>query len=83
MEVIHCLFSVENNYDQPQNNLVCWWPDKPSLAAVASALRRKPLEEQNDAGVLFLVSLWKGEDVRDECGTRYRIEKIAAGLPLG
>lgn len=34
MDSIWCLFSIENNYDQPDNNLVMWWATKPSLDTV-------------------------------------------------
>lgn len=26
---IWCLFAVDNDYNQPENNLVAWWSDKP------------------------------------------------------
>lgn len=84
MNIIHCLFSIDNNYDQPENNLVCWWPEKPSLAEVLKALQFRPLEELDDASVLFAVSLWKGDRLQHGVGgVQYRIEKIMAGEPLG
>jgi hypothetical protein len=27
---IWCLFSIENEYNQPSNNLIAWWNEKPS-----------------------------------------------------
>jgi hypothetical protein len=34
---IWCLFSVENHYDQPANNLVAAWADNPSIDALFTA----------------------------------------------
>lgn len=35
---IWCLFSVDNEYDQPANNLVCWWMIKPSMSRLIEVL---------------------------------------------
>lgn len=35
---IWCLFSIENNYDQPPNNLIAWWSKKPDGDTIRSAI---------------------------------------------
>lgn len=37
-EVIYCLFSVANLYDQPDHNLVVWWKYRPSFEKVLAAI---------------------------------------------
>lgn len=37
MKKIYCVFSVDNNYDQPENNLVIAWLEKPDLPEFSSA----------------------------------------------
>lgn len=39
MNAIWCLFSVDNNYDQPDHNLVTWWSTLPGVLDVQLALR--------------------------------------------
>ena len=31
MKTIWCLFSVDNDYNQPKHNLVSWWTTKPDI----------------------------------------------------
>ena len=38
MNKIWCLFSIENDYDQPFNNLVTWWSEKPTVDKIANAI---------------------------------------------
>lgn len=72
---IWCLFSVENNYDQPDYNLVTWWAEKPSIERLAAFMRR-PLGNNNDDTVA-VVKLWSGERVRFETGgASYRLEEV-------
>lgn len=37
MKNIYCLFSVDNNHDQPRNNLVCAWLEKPDFPTFCRA----------------------------------------------
>lgn len=77
---IWCAFSVENNYDQPDNNLVCWWEDKPTLEQLANALGFQfPASE--DETTLAIVKIWSGDSMRIN-ETRYRLELVASGIPL-
>ncbi len=68
------LFSVDNNYDQPPNNMVCWWSEKPKLEEVAKAV---DLDFPNggDEAVLSVVNLWSGKEVRI-LNTDYRLEEV-------
>jgi hypothetical protein len=38
MKKIWCLFSIANNYDQPDNNLIAWWSEKPSAEILSILL---------------------------------------------
>lgn len=41
MKKIFCLFSIENNYDQPDNNLIAWWSEAPSEDQLIKVLIRE------------------------------------------
>lgn len=71
------LFSVDNNYDQPPNNMVCWWSEKPKLEEVARAV---DLDFPNggDEAVLSVVNLWSGKEVRI-LDTDFRLEEVHEG----
>lgn len=74
---IVCLFSVENNYDQPNNNLVCWWREKPSIETVAKMIGETfPCRDDNDT--LAIVKIWSGEGARIH-ETDYRLENVEEG----
>jgi hypothetical protein len=78
---IWCLFSVDNNYDQPNNNLVAWWSEKPSLEILGSALGVKLGEKDSEA--VFLVNVWTGKNERHpDYETNYRLEDVAEGRIL-
>jgi len=75
---IFCLFSVDNNYDQPSNNLVAWWHEKPSLEILAAALGLKfPCERDED--IIKVVNIWSMKDEGTFIGTSYRLEEITPG----
>lgn len=75
---IICLFCVANNYDQPQNNLVAFWIDKPSIEAVASALGYA-FPASDDATTLAVVKLWGGETVTLPNGDDVRLQEVIDG----
>lgn len=77
---IFCLFSVENNYDQPANNLVCWWREKPSIEALASALEMK-FPAKDDEDTLAVVKIWSGDGARI-FNADYRLEEVSEGEKL-
>lgn len=75
---IYALFSVENNYDQPPNNLVAWWHEKPSLEILAKALGRS-FPDANDEVTLKLVKIWGMETEQRISDTDYRLDHITPG----
>ncbi len=78
---IWCLFSVVNSYDQPENDLVCFWSTMPSLFELAKALGMSfPCEKDSDT--LLVVNLWKGEVVKDWLNTNYRLQQVKEGVKL-
>jgi hypothetical protein len=78
---IWALFSVDNNYDQPANNLVAWWVTKPSLDVLAVTITGKRMEFLDDASIIGIVRIFGGEDktISTTDGTSYRLEAIAEG----
>ena len=78
---IWCLFSVSNDYDQPDHNLVCWWADKPSIDAVSKIVCGKQLTELTDESILVVVGIVRG-DKCDFDGCEYRLEEVAMGKPM-
>ncbi|WP_037500590.1 hypothetical protein [Sphingomonas jaspsi] len=82
MNKIWCLFSVANNYDQPDNNLEAWWPEKPSLETF-SALMGKPLGDGDDDWLVAIVQIWAGKGNKlPHDDTRYRLEEVEARVRL-
>lgn len=79
---IWCLFSVDNNYDQPANNLVAFWPERPSIEALAKFLGYN-LAQANDDTVVALVDVWKGKGASvAPSDTEFRLEEVQAGQRL-
>lgn len=75
------LFSVENLYDQPENNLVAWWKTKPTFDDLAKAVGWGQFPCNTDEGTLYIVNLWQGADKKDKPGgTRYRLEEVEEGV---
>lgn len=79
---IWCLFSVENLYDQPPNNLVAWWSQKPSIEQLGQFLCC-PLDGENDDGIACVVDVWRGKptsfDFAPHYAKSYRLEEVAEG----
>lgn len=76
---IWCLFSVENNYDQPDNNLVRWWATKPSIEALGQFMAL-PIDKVEDEEVAKIVDLWRGQPTRFKLGgTNYRLQEVKEG----
>jgi len=78
---IWCLFSVENIYDQPDNNLVRWWADKPSIETLAKFMAM-PLDKADDESVVKMVNLWQGQRIIGHGGVRYRLQEVKEGESL-
>ena len=71
------LFSIENQYDQPDNNLVAIFKEKPSIELLAKALGKSfPCDKDSDT--LAIVNIWNNESKE---GYRlgdfdYRLEEV-------
>lgn len=72
---IWVLLSVDNNYDQPDNNLVAWWECKPSILELGNVMEIKVDFRKGD---VILGKIHKGEEVRFE-NTDYRLREIIEG----
>jgi hypothetical protein len=72
---IWVLLSVDNNYDQPDNNLVAWWECKPSILELGNAMEIKVDFRKGNA---ILGKIYKGEEVRFE-ETDFRLRNILEG----
>jgi len=76
---IFCLFSVANNYDQPENNLVRFWFNKPSIEELSRFLGL-PLDKAQDEQVVKVVSIWQGiRTLLDSTGEAYRLQYVEEG----
>lgn len=76
---IWCLFSVENGYDQPDNNLVLWWSTRPSLEILV-AFFAKLMDEAFDEDIVKVVAIWQGHRTAlYPGGTGYRLEEVNEG----
>lgn len=74
---IYALFSVENNYDQPDNNLVELYEEKPSVNYLLDKLYSKFYREEYLAEITKEVeAILRGEQIRIE-DTDFRIEKVS------
>jgi hypothetical protein len=79
-KTIWCLFSVDNNYDQPDNNLVAWWSEKPSLEVLFKALDVK-ISGGRDEDVVAAAKIWAGtQEQVGYAGTSYRLEQVPEGM---
>jgi len=76
MQKIWCIFSVDNNYDQPSNNLVCWFHGKPKPQQISSALGVPDFEKASDDFIIGVVKISRGEEFR-QGETDYRLEEVA------
>jgi hypothetical protein len=76
--LIWCLFSVSQEYDQPDNNLVAWWAEKPSLEELFSLFSVKMGEDERQTVAVVKVFIGGDEEVGFN-NTRYRLEQIGEG----
>lgn len=80
MTKVHMLFSVDNNYDQPDRAFVCWWKEKPSIETVAKVLMID-FSKANDDTKAAVVSIWLGKRC-ELSGTDFWIEEVQEGITL-
>lgn len=71
------LYSVENNYDQPDCNLVALFKNKPSIELLAKAIG-KSFPCSSDSDTLAIVSIWSnlGGNGYRIGNTDYRLETV-------
>lgn len=72
MNTIWCLFSVANEYNQPENNLVAWWPAKPSKVQIGIAINHVTASPAVES--LHTLEYWRGD-----CGADYRLAELSPG----
>lgn len=72
---IWCLFSIANNYDQPDNNLVVWWVNKPNFKTLTLALGRIDTADKDIGQIL------RGNEMSLD-GYLYRLKEVEEGLTL-
>jgi len=72
---IWTLFSIANEYDQPDNNLEAWWSKKPTFIELAEVIG---ITVDVKKGNRELGELLKGKEVRIEWAD-YRLEEITEG----
>lgn len=72
---IWCLFSIANNYDQPEHNLVGWFKEKPSIEKL---LRYFRVDNTDDNAIIAIVRLFQGDEVSIG-DMSYRFEEVKEG----
>lgn len=78
MKEIWCLFSIDNNYDQPENNLVCFWHEKPSIETLCKTLG---LNMTNDEEIVQAVGIFTGKNIFIR-RVEYRLQSVKPGIML-
>lgn len=79
MKIIYCLFGIDNEYNQPKNNLICAWDEKPSHEDLKDKLKGN--YGLTDVKVNNIRK--KGIEMKiEQGGTTYRLEKIELGKKL-
>lgn len=61
MNKIWCLFSVDNEYNQPPNNLVAWWPTKPNFEGLLKAMGGTLM---CDKAIIATANVMQGQETR-------------------
>lgn len=73
---VYAIFSIANNYDQPENNLEILFQHKPNFESLKTFFFDKlSIDELRDSDIMFLVDLMRGKSIRLD-GTEYRIEEV-------
>ena len=80
MKTIIALFSIENNYDQPRNNLICWWSEDPTIETLAKILNID-FNTTSDQNKVAIVNIYTKGKARID-NVDYRLEEIKAGIEL-
>lgn len=72
---IWTLLSVANAYDQPNNNLVAWWMEKPSFEVLAAAM---DITFEGEENILNTVYIHQGQ-ARRVGSTDFRLVQLLEG----
>lgn len=59
LTTIFCLFSIDNFYDQPEHNLVCWWPERPPFEDLLKAIGG---DFNNTPSICAAANLYEGRE---------------------
>lgn len=74
---VYAIFSIANNYDQPENNLEILFQNKPNFENLLTFFFEQPsIDALRDSDIMFLVDLMRGKSVRLD-DTEYRIEEVS------
>jgi len=73
---IVCLFSIDNNYDQPGFNLEAWFDKKPSIEELFNYFT---IDLKDGKAVTLIVDLWNNKKVTIN-DTSYRFETVEPGF---
>ena len=73
---VYAIFSIANNYDQPENNLEVLFHNKPNFENLKTFFfDLLSIDELRDSDIMFLVDLMRGKSVSLD-DTEYRIEEV-------
>jgi len=75
---IWCLFSIYNEYNQPNDNLEAWWSQKHTFNMLSKVLNIKVDKEK---GNKYIGQLLKGQEVRMN-NADYRLHTVKEGKLL-
>ena len=84
-ETIWGLFSIANNYDQPDYNLEVWWKEAPSLDILFKHFGADGTKLPPEDTILAVVQLWqtRGTDTHVRLyDTNYRMLEVREGIAL-
>ena len=73
---VYAIFSIANNYKQPENNLEILFQNKPNFENLKTFFfDYLSIDELRNSDIMFLVDLMRGKSVR-LVYTEYRIEEV-------
>lgn len=90
MKTIFCLFSVDNNHDQPRNNLVMWWSEKPIFEVFCAVFSVRiedninilTLLDKYGTALMTIKDVYNGKECRIYGDTHYRLEEVREATEL-
>lgn len=73
---VWAIFSIENDYNQPDNNLVVLYKNKPNFEQLFKRFsRQRELGELEEYEIVGIVGMLSG-NTYDFCGAEYRLEEV-------